>query len=852
MGLRVPDGTDQPLATGGAEAGIEIEAKLAEERARNGRARAIRLALPRTLCVVVFFTRFRRRHDTVATRRIDHREQLLYDSVDLPIDGHRIAHSIALPFPVQCSEATGEAASRALRAQRVRKPVPNRVGLAEHPLAHGLADDRCLPSGAALVRASRERRSHEQDEEAQDEAPHDAAENRPIEEPRAMDSESNGTRDRRHLCAGSQHVREAPEMSVRDNIAKALDSRRVPSMGLWVHGTLDRSPPGEVSCLQGASRMKTTRLWLMFVTCGLWAPAYAVEPVPVGPPFEVHAEGRIDDPITGFFFEGFCCSPRMAGDADGSVFITWTGDPGQEGLFARKFDEGGEPETDVLRLNGYVNDTDVYDYYASRGAIGADAAGNFIVAWVEDSDVEEQYGYNTRIRRLSPTGGFATEKIVDSYGADLNAGVAVDPSGGFVVAWSDAEEYAIFAQRGGGNSLKGTPVQVSINSQDGPRFGPEVAVDGQGRWMVVWERVYDYALSGRVLDENLTPLSEEFTIATGPPEEPRAASIVALDEGGFIVAWFDYDSYGAVGRHVDGQGNLGAEFPIATSDAKEVAAARVDAEHFVVVWYEYANDLSTDVMVQLHRNDGSPEGSPFLVDSEAEGGHHAYLAATGRSEGAFAVVWDGYDPPPGTQCTDGRCGLMTQWFAISEEPQRHLLPGRRLLVTNRVPDHPEKNRAKWLVKDSTIAGITPATLSDPRCLFDPEGTVKATMRFMSVTSGQDTGPIPLPCQYWEPFGPAPQQNWKYRDKTLSGGPCDQVILKAGKSVKVTCRGKPGVASFPYDLQPGVSEGPVDVALVIGTKSYCTTFAPVGPFDGQDGKRFLGKNAPPPTTCAAHP
>ncbi len=271
---------------------------------------------------------------------------------------------------------------------------------------------------------------------------------------------------------------------------------------------------------------------LGLVVLALSVPAYAAEPVPVGPAFEVHAESRIDDPVTGLFLEGFCCVPRMAGDTDGNVFLTWTGDPSREGLFAQKFDDGGAEVTPVLRLNGFVTEDDVYDDYASRGAIGADAGGNFIVAWVDASEIDEEYGYHTRMRRLSPSGGFVADKVLALNSGELNAAVAVNEAGAFVVAWVDAYEYSVMAQRGVGNALKGAPIAVSTTPLDGgTRTGPEVAVDGLGQWIVTWESPYEYALRAQVLDQNLLPVGGELSITTGSVSDGHRNTVSIFSDG---------------------------------------------------------------------------------------------------------------------------------------------------------------------------------------------------------------------------------------------------------------------------------------------------------------------------------
>jgi hypothetical protein len=137
-------------------------------------------------------------------------------------------------------------------------------------------------------------------------------------------------------------------------------------------------------------------------------------------------------------------------------------------------------------------------------------------------------------------------------------------------------------------------------------------------------------------------------------------------------------------------------------------------------------------------------------------------------------------------------------------------------------------------------------LNDPRCpLGVPSGTVRATIRFASTQSGNDTGELPLPCQNWDDTG----SGYRYRDPELDDGPCRDVSISTGRRIKATCLGKGATTDLPYDLTPGTDEDAVHAVLTLGGVRYCTTFEDFNGKDGSDGKRFLGKNAPPPAACA---
>lgn len=80
---------------------------------------------------------------------------------------------------------------------------------------------------------------------------------------------------------------------------------------------------------------------------------------------------------------------------------------------------------------------------------------------------------------------------------------------------------------------------------------------------------------------------------------------------------------------------------------------------------------------------------------------------------------------------------------------------------------------------------------DPTCNGDPLGTARASVRFVSETSGEDTGGIALPCENWSATGKAdsPKRGFSYKDSQRLDGPCGQVKVQGQKAVSVSCDSK---------------------------------------------------------------
>ena len=71
---------------------------------------------------------------------------------------------------------------------------------------------------------------------------------------------------------------------------------------------------------------------------------------------------------------------------------------------------------------------------------------------------------------------------------------------------------------------------------------------------------------------------------------------------------------------------------------------------------------------------------------------------------------------------------------------------------------------------------------------------------------------------------------------------------ADSLAKARCLGKGAATDFLYDLSVGTDEGSVNVILTLDNLRYCTAFDDFRGRNGSDGKRFQGKDAPPPAAC----
>ena len=143
--------------------------------------------------------------------------------------------------------------------------------------------------------------------------------------------------------------------------------------------------------------------------------------------------------------------PSIAAEASGAFVVSWQGADGATGdydIFARRFDELGDPVAGQFRVNTYTT----ADQYGA--SIGSDHLGNFLVAWNEVGP--DGSGYSVQARRYDSNGSALTGDFrVNTYTINHQyyASVAVDPRENFFVVWEsngqDGSARGVFGQRVG-------------------------------------------------------------------------------------------------------------------------------------------------------------------------------------------------------------------------------------------------------------------------------------------------------------------------------------------------------------------------------------------------------------------
>jgi hypothetical protein len=308
----------------------------------------------------------------------------------------------------------------------------------------------------------------------------------------------------------------------------------------------------------------------------------------------------------------------VAMDASGNFVVVWPDAAG--GISGRRYDPVGTPLGTEFGIGT-----------GSSPAVAMGDGGDFLVVWNGATDVQG--------RLFDPIGtpaGPPFQVAAAAGGAD----VAADPRGGFVASWSAG---AIRARRYDAAGTPGPEFQVS---QDTPRSGSSVGVDGEGNVVVGWQSAGGPVF--RRFDSSNLPRGGEQGL-----DYRRARGVVAVSRGGsFEVAWAqDYDVFG---RGFDAAGApLGPPFVIAgnrefySGRAPSVAPNPARDGEFVVAWdaqtYNDARESETNFRIEADVRNGAgrrvaqsfvPTGLP--LDKPLFRGSSQALSASGRG----VLVWN--------------------------------------------------------------------------------------------------------------------------------------------------------------------------------------------------------------------
>jgi hypothetical protein len=279
--------------------------------------------------------------------------------------------------------------------------------------------------------------------------------------------------------------------------------------------------------------------------------------------------------------------PRAVMDSVGTTVVVWDSwkqDGDQWGVFGQRLDASGAPLSGEFPVNATTSGNQTIPDVAVA------AGGSFVVAWQADATVNTEIVARRFDSSASPLGG---EFLVNSSasGTQTLPRVAIDGNGRFMVVWQgrDGSGAGVFGRVYGADGAPLGPEFVVNTTTASSQGSPDVAGFPTGGFVVAWES-YDQdeastdAVVGRRFGSTGTPLGGEILVNAAIAGNQSLPAVVVASGGRFLVAWEDDSgldgAFGSIrGRWFDaGGGPLSGEFQINTYAAGDQRKPAVSAE----------------------------------------------------------------------------------------------------------------------------------------------------------------------------------------------------------------------------------------------------------------------------------
>jgi hypothetical protein len=333
--------------------------------------------------------------------------------------------------------------------------------------------------------------------------------------------------------------------------------------------------------------------------------------------------------------------------AGGAFAVVWGGlaQAGGAGwdVYAQRYDAAGAKLGGEFRVNATTAGDQQFP------AAAADDAGNLVVTWTAGG--QDGSGTGVYARRYSAAGaaqGGEFRVNTTTAGDQQYARVAASGGGDFVVAWASAAQdgsgRGVYAQRYSAAGAKvGGEFQVNQVTA-GEQFAPSVAADDRGGFVVAWTGAQDGDLFGvfaRAYDAGGAPRGNEFRVNTTVAGNQVYASAASSAGGALAVVW-ESDGQDGSAFGVYGQRYAPPDTVAPTADIVDVApdprAGPVDA--VTVVFSEPVTGVDrTDFT--LTRNGGTNLITTSQAVASADGGKTwvvSGLAALTAADGTYLLT----------------------------------------------------------------------------------------------------------------------------------------------------------------------------------------------------------------------
>ena len=203
------------------------------------------------------------------------------------------------------------------------------------------------------------------------------------------------------------------------------------------------------------------------------ARVYGPDATPLGPVITVEATSQ---PKYG---------PLVAMGAKGEFVVVWQrllgSDPASGRLLARiearRYGPGSRPRGEKVLVS---------DHFGGGIHVAKDAAGSFLVTWIELPTISGVHGIYGRRFSSAGTPLDVAMPLVPAFTAG-DTHLAMGADGSFVLVWEDFPGVGLAARVFASDGSAPQPAFRVSESTIGSQLVPRVAIDGKGRFVVVWQ-----------------------------------------------------------------------------------------------------------------------------------------------------------------------------------------------------------------------------------------------------------------------------------------------------------------------------------------------------------------------------
>ncbi len=403
----------------------------------------------------------------------------------------------------------------------------------------------------------------------------------------------------------------------------------------------------------------------------------------------------------------------------------------------------GGQRVDLIKLNREDDDDQ------SAAHLAGLENGGFVAVWesaAQDGDGQGVYAGTFNARGVVRSGDVLVSET--TAGDQTEPRVAALEDGSFVVVWVQGGSTICFRQFDASANPIGDETRVNAVDDATARSGPQITALAEGGFYVAWTSEGEdgdaAGVFGRAYDADMvpTPAVADLQLNATTALDQTVTGITELADGRIVVTWTgeaaDGDSTGSVGRVIEADGTIGAEFVVNTTttgaqDAPRVAA--LDDGGFVVTWMSDGEDgYGAGLFGQRYDDAGDAAGDAFWINTYVLGDQDNH-SVTGLNNGGFVVLWQSVDQDATTS------GIYGQRFDVAGDPF-----GPEFRVTDDFDDarDPEVTAlvdggfvVSWTAWDSVEDGAQTYAQR-----FDATGTSRARMADLALRP-ESTGTVDL-------------------------------------------------------------------------------------------------------------